>query len=140
MAIHSSILAWRIPWTEESRGLQSIGSQTLGHDSVRAQQRCISLHMYMLVFFSTSETFQFYFQSNEITLLLHVKTTNWMIYWYDFIRSTFFLIFLWMYKQDLSRKSPEPNKRISRKPFLQEVTTKVYFPETLTTRSIFFDL
>ena len=26
MAIHSSILAWRIPWTEESGGLQSAGS------------------------------------------------------------------------------------------------------------------
>ena len=28
MAIHSSILAWRIPWTEEPGGLQSIGSQS----------------------------------------------------------------------------------------------------------------
>ena len=27
MAIHSSILAWRIPWTEEPGGLQSVGSQ-----------------------------------------------------------------------------------------------------------------
>ena len=27
MAIHSSILAWKIPWTEETGGLQSIGSQ-----------------------------------------------------------------------------------------------------------------
>ena len=32
MAIHSSILAWRIPWTEESGGLQSIGSQRVGLD------------------------------------------------------------------------------------------------------------
>ena len=32
MAIHSSILAWRIPWTEETGGLQSIGSQRVGHD------------------------------------------------------------------------------------------------------------
>ena len=29
---HSSILAWRIPWTEESGGLQSIGSQRVRHD------------------------------------------------------------------------------------------------------------
>ena len=28
MATHSSILAWRIPWTEEPGGLQSVGSQT----------------------------------------------------------------------------------------------------------------
>ena len=32
MATHSGILAWRIPWTEKSDGLQSIGLQTVGHD------------------------------------------------------------------------------------------------------------
>ena len=32
MATHSSILAWRIPWTEETGRLQSIGSQRVGHD------------------------------------------------------------------------------------------------------------
>ena len=32
MATHSSILALRIPWTEEPGGLQSIGSQRVGHD------------------------------------------------------------------------------------------------------------
>ena len=32
MATHSSILAWRIPWTEESSGLQSMGLQRVGHD------------------------------------------------------------------------------------------------------------
>ena len=33
MATHSSILAWRIPWTEEPDGLQSTGSQRVRHDS-----------------------------------------------------------------------------------------------------------
>ena len=32
MATHSSILAWRIPWTEEPDRLQSIGSQGVEHD------------------------------------------------------------------------------------------------------------
>ena len=32
MAIYSSILAWRIPWTEETGSLQSMGSQRVGHD------------------------------------------------------------------------------------------------------------
>ena len=32
MATHSSILAWRIPWSKESGGLQSIGSQRVRHD------------------------------------------------------------------------------------------------------------
>ena len=34
MATHPSILAWRIPWTEELSGLQSTGSQRVGHDWV----------------------------------------------------------------------------------------------------------
>ena len=32
MAAHSSILAWRMPWTEEPGGLQSMGLQRVGHD------------------------------------------------------------------------------------------------------------
>ena len=32
MAPHSSILAWRILWTEETGGLQSVGSQRIGHN------------------------------------------------------------------------------------------------------------
>ena len=32
MATHSSILAWRIPWTEEPGGLQSMGLQKVGHN------------------------------------------------------------------------------------------------------------
>ena len=36
MATHSSILAWRIPWTEE---LQSTGSQRVGHDLATKQQQ-----------------------------------------------------------------------------------------------------
>ena len=32
MATHTSILAWRIPWTEEAGGLQSMGSQRVGHN------------------------------------------------------------------------------------------------------------
>ena len=32
MATHSSILAWKIPWTEDPGGLESVGSQRVGHD------------------------------------------------------------------------------------------------------------
>ena len=32
MAIHFSIIAWEIPWTEEPGGIQSMGSQTVGHN------------------------------------------------------------------------------------------------------------
>ena len=34
MATHSGILSWRTPWTEKSGGLQSMGSQRIGHDRV----------------------------------------------------------------------------------------------------------
>ena len=36
---HSSILAWKIPWTEEPGGLQSTGSQRVGHDWATKQQQ-----------------------------------------------------------------------------------------------------
>ena len=32
MATHSSVLAWRVPWTEEPGGPWSVGSQRVGHD------------------------------------------------------------------------------------------------------------
>ena len=55
MATHSSILAWRIPWTEEPGGLQSMGSQRVRHnrvtDSAQPQKRsrqfpgtCVHVH------------------------------------------------------------------------------------------------
>ena len=37
MAIHSSILAWRVPWTEEPGRLQSTGSQKVRHHGVATQ-------------------------------------------------------------------------------------------------------
>ena len=42
MATHSSTLAWQIPWTEESGGLQSMGLQRVGHDLVTEQQHVIT--------------------------------------------------------------------------------------------------
>ena len=42
MVIHSSILAWRIPWTEESGGLQSAGSQRVRHDSATSLSSFLS--------------------------------------------------------------------------------------------------
>ena len=39
MPTHSSILAWEIPWTDESSGLQSMGSHRVGHDFWTKQQQ-----------------------------------------------------------------------------------------------------
>ena len=38
MATHSSILAWRIPWTEKPGGLQFMGSQRVGHNLATKQR------------------------------------------------------------------------------------------------------
>ena len=44
MATHSRILAWEIPWTEESGGLQSMGLQRIKYNLVMKHQQ-ISLHI-----------------------------------------------------------------------------------------------
>ena len=46
MATHSSILAWRIPWTEKPGRLQSMGLQKVRHDS--ATNTCIICTLYIL--------------------------------------------------------------------------------------------
>ena len=49
MATHSSILAWRIPWTEEPSRLQSIGSQRVGLKQQQQQQDTACDTHYILV-------------------------------------------------------------------------------------------
>ena len=55
MATHYSILAWRIPWTEESGRLESMGLQRLGHESVTILSWCLffalNLACYPMLFF-----------------------------------------------------------------------------------------
>ena len=62
MATHSSILAWRFPWTEEPGGLQSIGSHRVGHDwSVLA-----CLHDDRFTSFSSAHREQAFFKSSSL--------------------------------------------------------------------------
>ena len=51
MEIHSSILAWRIPWTEEPGGLRSIESQRVRHDWSDFFSTHAFMHSYVCVFF-----------------------------------------------------------------------------------------
>ena len=44
MAPHCSTLAWKIPWTEEPGGLQSMGSLGVGHDSVTSLSLFTFMH------------------------------------------------------------------------------------------------
>ena len=52
MATHSSILAWRIPWTEEPGGLQSVGLQS------RTQLKWLSTHANWFKYFLGSDSFE----------------------------------------------------------------------------------
>ena len=47
MVTHSSVLAWEIPWTEEPGGLQSVGSQKVGHNLATKPPSLTSTHRHM---------------------------------------------------------------------------------------------
>ena len=49
MATHSSVLAWKIPWTEEPGGLHSMGSQKVRHDW--ATNTHTDMHTYMCIWY-----------------------------------------------------------------------------------------
>ena len=80
MATHSSILAWRIPWTDEPRGVQCMGSQGIGHDRVTnatqpfillALQTLLTLHTSNLIISATNQL-RFTFQC-LLYLLIHTS-------------------------------------------------------------------
>ena len=62
MATHSSIVAWRNPWTEEPGGLQSTGLQRVGHDLVTKQQ-------------------QKNFDENSVSRLKYIMSIQHVIFW-----------------------------------------------------------
>ena len=47
MVTHSSILIWKIPWTEEPGGLQSMGLQRVGHDLVTERARIMEIQTWI---------------------------------------------------------------------------------------------
>ena len=44
-ATHSIIFAWKIPWTEATDGLQSVGSQRVGHDQATEPVQCVKMSL-----------------------------------------------------------------------------------------------
>ena len=51
MATHSSVLAWRIPWTEKPGGLQSMGSYRVGHDWSDLAAAAVAFLEYIFTYF-----------------------------------------------------------------------------------------
>ena len=68
IAIHSSIHAWKIPWTEEPGRLQSMGSHRVGHDWA---------HMHRFLTYNTSHTQLIV----EKAMATHSSTLAWRILW-----------------------------------------------------------
>ena len=76
MATHSSILAWKIPWTEKPGRLLSMGSQRLGHNRAASlslsHPYTTSLRAMTVLFFLTKSTFKIIVKNikSELTFLL----------------------------------------------------------------------
>ena len=71
MAIHSSTVAWKIPWAEEPGRLQSMGSQRVGHDWAT------SLHLRLVIaFLPRSKHLLSSWQQSPSTLILEPKKTK----------------------------------------------------------------
>ena len=67
MVIHSSVLAWKVPWTEESGGLQSLGSQNVRHDWLPTHTGTKSLWPSISILYQTPASF--HLGSSSLTLL-----------------------------------------------------------------------
>ena len=77
MATHSSILAWRIPWTEEPGRLQSMQSQKVEHDWVTA---CMHAHRYYLSWSDRSSL------SMEKRCCSTLGIKFWTLVWHEFLQ------------------------------------------------------
>ena len=71
MANCSSILAWRIPWTEEPGGLQSMGSQKVRHDLATTPPAPINTHTHTHVCIYTC-----IYMASQVALLLEVTRSQ----------------------------------------------------------------
>ena len=103
MAIHSSTLAWRIPWTEELGGLQSIGSQRVGHDwatslslwphkKTQNKRQPLTLHSFTLPLFQggvwtlcdpvdcslPGSSFFFFFPDSSVHGIFQARVLEWV--------------------------------------------------------------
>ena len=76
MATHSSIFAWRIPWTEEPGGLQSLGSQRVGHAESLMHTHILSLRLPSIK--SSSDTERAATHVDQPPMVVTVEQTNRM--------------------------------------------------------------
>ena len=110
MVTHSSVLAWRIPWTEEPGGLQSMGPQRVGHDRVTNTRQWFYLCIITEINHSWSNLLHLLFlgRSFKHTMCLtdHVQLQEcppWAL-WGSLSSTIFtFLISIWILKVNFCR-------------------------------------
>ena len=90
MAIHSSTIAWKIPWTEEPGRLQSMGLQRVGHNWATSRSRSCLLSLYCEIIHSlelvnSKSTTKFIYDklivNMEKAMAPHSSTLAWKIPW-----------------------------------------------------------
>ena len=109
MAVHSSILAWKIPWTEEPGGLQSIGSQRVGHNwsNLACTHRC-SFHSQNQLQLLRLRSLGHYHSSLRGTSKNRFKTPHhecWSVpKWYFSLSPSYSLILLRLINKELRKR------------------------------------
>ena len=118
MATHSSILAWRISWVEEPGGLQSMGSQRVGHDWATSlhfvySEALIILQLERSIFifnlnhgvlwFNVWVTKRWYHFFNYCLLAPNVKHSSTFVLWYKNCLSASPFLSLWLSNNSLNR-------------------------------------
>ena len=95
MATHSSILAWRIPWTEEPGGLWSVGSQNMRHNWSNWAHTHMLMEFLQYILQPKNRSLFFLISNKELTVYFHfclkMKTLKHLYYIYDFI------MYMWIY-------------------------------------------
>ena len=92
-ATHSSILAWRIPCTEEPGRLQSMGSQRVGHDWRDLAQPAAHYLVYRLVYYEVIIVIILGSHTSNILLSLHYQCMNHYTCKQTWISSCYLFIF-----------------------------------------------
>jgi len=83
MATHSSILAWRIPWTEEPGGLRSTGWQRIDANEHAHMSVCVCVFLEYLNTFAQEDTKHFLMLTLEKEMATHSSTLAWKIPWME---------------------------------------------------------
>ena len=94
MATHSSILAWKISWTEEPGGLQSTGSQRVGHNWATNTHTYIFILFFKYLLKHSWCVIVWYFQIYSKVTQLYIQINFYYIYMYVYIMCIIYSLYI----------------------------------------------